>query len=217
MSSLPTTSADDSAVPRTNEVLALAAADGDRDAFAILVDRLHGPLFQFLVRRCTSSDDAEELTQEAFLRAWQNLGLYDSRWKFSTWLFTLAQRQAVSRYRRRRPALLEDEALEDFASYGCPVTTVSQREERDNLWALAARVLTVAQRTALWLRYAEALSAREIGRVLGKSESGARVLLFRARERLASHLEPSSGASVMRPRPVILTDGTETAWEGSST
>ena len=65
-------------------------------------------------------------------------------------------------------------------------------EERDNLWSLAAEVLSSDQRSALWLRYGEGLEPAEIARILAKRPSTVRVLLFRARERLANHMEDES-------------------------
>ncbi len=173
-------------------VLALVARarDGSKEGFALLVERFQAPLHAFLVVRTASPEDAEELSQEAFLRAWQRLALYDSRWRFSTWLFTLARRIAASRYRRVRheesgrvyPELVarERERPEELASL---------KEESANLWALATRVLSTEQRSALWLRYAEDLAPEAIAGVLGKRTPTVRVILFRARERLARALD----------------------------
>ena len=64
-------------------------------------------------------------------------------------------------------------------------------EERSRVWELAERVLTEDQRSALWLRYAEDLSVQEIAEVLGRRATTVRVLMFRARQKLAEHLEPA--------------------------
>jgi len=173
----------------TAEDLAREAQNGSREAFGELVLRLQGPLFHFLSLRIPDHGEAEELVQEAFLRAWQKLDQYDSRWRFSTWLFTVAKRLAASRARTRKPVLVHDEVLSTLSAEGEPSALVELREESDNVWLLAGRVLTVEQRSALWLRYAEDLSIEEIARILDKRRVTVRVLLFRAREALAGHLK----------------------------
>jgi RNA polymerase sigma-70 factor (ECF subfamily) len=173
--------------PEDAAVLALVerAKQGSKEAYGVLVERFQPSLYGFLVARTTSPEDAEELCQEAFLRAWQRISLYDARWRFSTWLFTLARRIAATRYRRLRREESGHAALELVRSERAgPERIASGREECANLWALAAHVLSVEQRSALWLRYGEDLAPETIAAVLGKRTGTVRVILFRARERL---------------------------------
>jgi len=207
------------------EELGTRAAGGCRASFTRLVERFGSPLFQFLDVRTRNRADAEELVQEAFLRAWQRRARYDPQWRYTTWLFTLAERLAASRFRRRRPELFGGDEPAEVGGRGPerPDALASRREERANLWALAAKVLPSTQRTALWLRYAEELPAREIAHVLGKRESTVRVLLFRARERLARCLPLEVRPLEVRPgetdvaaaRPPICSDRADAAWKGS--
>lgn len=183
------------------EDLAVRASRGDafgKACFARLVDQYQSRLYTFLVRRGESPPDAEELTQEAFLRAWERLGTYDPRWQFSTWLYTIALRLAISR-RRRAPLVLVRETPDT------PVREESRDDERRTLgarlWALAAEHLTQDQHTALWLRYAENLDIPEIARVMGKSRVAVRVCLFRARQHLAG-LMPQAPEAANAPRRV---------------
>ena len=185
------------------EDLALEAQGGCATAFTALVERFESPLFNFLRLRAHSPEDAEELTQETFLRAWQQLGRYSSRWRFSTWLFTLGKRITASRYRKLRRDIPGGDPPESADLASEPSQLASEREECANLWDTAARVLSVEQRSAVWLRYVEGLSVREIGRVLSRRETTVRVILFRARERLAKGLADSSTARAARvPIPV---------------
>lgn len=171
------------------EELARDAAGGDAAAFEELVRRFEGPLYRFLFLRVGHPQEAEELAQEAFLRAWRNLHRYDSRWRFSTWLYTLAKRLAISRQRKSRPGREGAETLETLAFDEDPSRIVGGREAVANLWDLAARLLTDEQRSALWLRYVEEMGIDEIARVLGRRRVTVRVILFRAREKLGRHLE----------------------------
>ncbi|MDX2132907.1 MAG: sigma-70 family RNA polymerase sigma factor [Planctomycetota bacterium] len=188
----------------TPETLAVRAASGDaegRACFARLVALYESRLFTFLVRRGESTQDAEELTQEAFLRAWERLRSYDPRWKFSTWLYTIALRQAISRRRRSAPRRLP-ETYDTPAPAPAPDTS-EHRSMGAKLWALAAEHLTAEQHTALWLRYAENMDIPEIARVMRKSRVAVRVCLYRARQHLAGLTPeaPAPQAGTRRVRP----------------
>ena len=182
------------------ERLAARAQCGERAAFAALVERFQGPLLHFLSLRTASRDDAEELVQETFLRAWRYLDRYDPRRPFATWLYTLGRRLSISEQRRRRLRTAEPEALDaalDDTAAGGPPNVLEDREQRENLWRLARRVLKPEAHSALWLRYGEELDTHKIARILDKREPTVRVILFRARARLARSLgEPASASTV---------------------
>jgi RNA polymerase sigma-70 factor (ECF subfamily) len=163
------------------------AQNGSLPCFAELVKRFEGRLFNFVLRRVQSTQDAEDLVQDSFVRAWQRIGQYHPRWQFSTWLYTIAHRLAIAqRKRQRREARPAD--LDGVPAESDPGRPAADREQCRHIWALADRVLPETQRAALWLRYAEGLGTSEIARVLGKSRVGVRVMLFRARETLAENL-----------------------------
>lgn len=181
----------------TGEELALAARGGALAPFTVLVERYEGRLFNFLLRRCVCASDAEDLTQETFLRAFRRIDRYDPRWRFSTWLFTIGARLAATRARaegrrgtRERLAGAEDARA---APAPGPADAAEALDERGRVWAIAQRTLTEDQRSLLWLRYAEDLSMREIATVTGRTEIGVRVALFRARDALAASLGPEAG------------------------
>ena len=164
------------------------AQRGSLPCFAELVKRFEGRLFNFLVRRTATTHDAEDLAQDTFVRAWQRIDQYDPRWQFSTWLFTIAQRLAITQGRRRQREVGWPDGREVVTvEHDDPGRAVADRELCGLLWETAERILTESQRTVLWLRYAEELSNRDIARVLGRSQISVRVTLFRAREALAAH------------------------------
>ncbi len=171
---------------RTAEELAVLAARDNVAAFAELVVRFEARLFNFLLRRVTLRADAEDLTQEAFVRAWERIEFYDPTWRFSTWLFTIASRLAVSKHRRDRPAMHIESAEQVFGKNTDDGSDPELNVRRGGvLWDLASEILKPEQHTALWLRYAEDMGVTEIARVLRKSQVGVRVCLFRARQTLA--------------------------------
>jgi RNA polymerase sigma-70 factor, ECF subfamily len=192
---------------RSPEHLALRAAEGSLEAYGELVRRFELRLFNFLLRRTGSRADAEDLTQEAFIRAWERIHRYEPKWRFSTWLFTIAARLAVSHHRKRRPTLRWVE--EDDSQSPLSVDREDDRNAGARLWSIAGRVLTPEQHTALWLRYAEDMGIDEIAAVLKKSQVGVRVMLFRARQVLAEQMEREQEASKVydakagMPRPTF--------------
>jgi len=180
---------------QTPEQLVRLARAGCRSSFTALVERFEGSLFRFLLARTGDREEAEDLCQEAFLRAFEKLDRYDERWRFSTWLFTIAQRMAVSRARKWRPDYDSERVAEQGTERGRgaahnhdPAAFLEAAEERDSLWALAAEHCTPDQRTALWLRYAEDVSLEEIARIFERPVTTIRVQLFRARRLLEKKL-----------------------------
>jgi RNA polymerase sigma-70 factor (ECF subfamily) len=164
------------------------AQRGSLPCFAELVKRFEGRLFNFLRRRTGSTHDAEDVVQDTFVRAWQRIDQYDARWQFSTWLFTIAHRLAITQGRRRQREVTWAGA-DELPTVGRddPARAVDDREHCGLLWDTADRILSDSQHMVLWLRYAEELSNKEIARVLGRSQISVRVTLFRAREALAAH------------------------------
>ncbi len=131
-----------------------------------------------------NAHDAEDLVQDTFLKAYRNIHRYRNSFKFSTWLFTIATRLANSRYRRKRCLESSREAGPDSVRRD---TMVTERQAHSSLWA-RAKSLSRNQYEALWLKYAEDMSIREIAKVMGKSQVNVRVLLYRARMNLAKRL-----------------------------
>jgi RNA polymerase sigma-70 factor (ECF subfamily) len=186
------------------EDLARAAQRGSTAAFESLVERFQEPLYNVLSMRTRNPADAEELAQEAFLRAWQRIETYDERWRFSTWLFAVARNLSISRLRAEQARPDPAARLVDVsAPGGDPSGGLTRTEARRSLWEVARRVLSAEQCDALWLRYAEDLTPLEIARVLGRRPSTIRVLLFRARARLAEHVDAPADAPSPGPAAQI--------------
>src|SRR5262245_7395781 len=99
-------------VALSDEELAQRAQAGAMASFVELVGRFEGRVYAFLLRRLGcggATSDAEDLTQDTFLRAWQKIGHYQPGRRFSTWLFTIAGRAAIDHHRgRRRPIHVDD-------------------------------------------------------------------------------------------------------------
>ncbi len=167
------------------EELARRSQQGCRASFAELVERYGMRLFEFLRYKTNNIQDAEDLVQEAFVRAYENIHRYKDSWKFSTWLFTIAARLAKSHFRKSRSLQMIDQ-VESSASE--PGRMIIEKETKQGIWALA-RDLSANQYQALRLKYGQDMSIKEIARVLRKSQVNVKVLLYRARINLAKKLQ----------------------------
>ncbi|HLE85534.1 MAG TPA: sigma-70 family RNA polymerase sigma factor [Thermoanaerobaculia bacterium] len=97
----------------TDEELVAAVLRGERERFGALVERYQGRLVNYLYRLLRSVEDAHELSQEVFIKVYQALDRYDPRYRFSTWIFRVAQNAAIDEIRKRRVRLVSFEGRED--------------------------------------------------------------------------------------------------------
>lgn len=169
----------------SEEELAWQAKRGCQAAFAELVRRFAPRLCAFLSRRTANRHDAEDLVQDTFVSAYQSLGRYRKSARFSTWLFTIGARLAVSHHRK-----LKVRSQVRYAPSSAPDScdVVSQKEEREGLWATAQR-LPERQYQVLWLKYGQDMSVKDIARVMHRTQVSVKVLLYRARVNLAAQLQ----------------------------
>jgi RNA polymerase sigma-70 factor (ECF subfamily) len=167
------------------EELARRSQQGCRASFAELIERYGIQLFKFLRYKTNSLHDAEDLVQDTFIKAYENIHRYRDSWKFSTWLFTIATRLANSHFRRARSFRPLSRIRAEDAE---PGQTLVDEETRQNLWALAGD-LSTSQYMALWLKYGQDMPIKEIAKVMRKSQVNIKVLLYRARLNLAKRLQ----------------------------
>jgi RNA polymerase sigma-70 factor (ECF subfamily) len=181
--------------------LMLRVRRGDGQAFAELLQRHSRNVSQLLYQMTGNREDAEDLTQEVFLRVFRHRKTYKARAKFVTWLYHIVRnvgRNAL-RDRRRRPAVplatppaLEREGLaavlEDPRSV--PPSEPLERGETSTLLRVALRRLDRRQREALELQHFEDRSYADIAQEFALSPQAAKSLLYRARVQLRDALEP---------------------------
>ncbi len=179
------------------------ALAGDRDAFRTLVERHSRPLFRLAYRMTGNEQDAEDVVQVAFLRAWRDLRNYESRSSFGTWLHRIAAnysldliRQKKSRERGRAVNLREDGEVLDGVATSAPgqERLLFSGRIRETVEA-ALQTLTAQERTAFVLRHFEGLSIQEIGASLGTGTNATKHSVFRAVQKLRQALEPMVGAA----------------------
>ncbi|HAV62615.1 MAG TPA: hypothetical protein DCY13_09645, partial [Verrucomicrobiales bacterium] len=134
------------------------AKGGDVEAFAGLVRQFEVRVFHFILRMVRRSHDAEDLTQETFVKVWKNLHRFRAQNAFATWLFTIARRSTLNHLRGLRP--VQELADYDEAIHDDPAHAAMDQERAAAVWQLARR-LKPDQYEALWLRYGEGFSVDE--------------------------------------------------------
>ena len=170
--------------------LVQAAVAGDGQAARELVRLFHRPIFRFVCRMTGQAQDAEDITQETFVKAFRSLDRVDTSRPLINWLFTIARRTALNHFRSKKEWVeLPPEAASESPG---PRQEVERREVVDGVWAKARRVLSAAEFQVLWLRFGENLSTAEAAKAAGRSTTSIKTLIYRARQRLLAGKESYS-------------------------
>ena len=177
----------------SDEQLVEASLGGADDAFAELVERYQERLLRFLVARSASRADAEDALQDTFVNAYRYLASFDPRWRFSTWLYRIAVRNAA---RQRRPGWHDSEV--ELADDNDPLAACIAYSDHENVWLTARRVLKEDAYNAMWLRYVEDMSVAEVATTLDKSLAWTKVAMLRSRRRLGNALAGSDAGGLQR-------------------
>lgn len=180
------------------------ALGGDQDAFRVLVERHSRTLFRLAHRMTGNEQDAEEVVQEAMLRAYRRLDKFEARANFGTWLYRIAVNCSLDLMRKRRPENKNRQlAKGDESEMQDPLdTAVSNDPGPDRLMLsgelgeqvrMAMMNLSPVERTAFVMRHFEGNSIEEIGETLGLGAGATKNSVFRAVQKLRQHLGPLVG------------------------
>lgn len=170
------------------------AAEGNTAAFSTLVQQHLNDVYNFLLRYTGSRDDAEDATQEAFVKAWRNIRRYDPEKPFRPWLFRIAKNAATDILRKRRGIIfsaLADENFEEKVEDPEPLPDeLFARAELATLVERALLELPEHDRLVVTLRYMEDFSFEEIADILGAKSTTVRSVHHRALKKLRDFLVP---------------------------
>jgi len=184
-------------VPVSEEELIAAAQDGDREAFDELVKRHYRRVFTLARRLVADADDAHDVTQEVFLRAYRSLDKFRGDAQLSTWLYRITANCAATHLgkssRHRHDALGDDEAIVDERPDSNPELLADAASVRERL-DLAIAELPPRLRAVVMLRDVYEMPHEVIATELGISESAAKVRLHRARKKLRERIFGQSAA-----------------------
>ncbi len=178
---------------KTDEELAREARAGSRRSFEELACRYKRRLFVYLRPRLGSDEDAEDMVQDTFLKIYRSIDHYDPAYRFSTWLYTSANRLAIDSFRKNAVARDRSAASSSLA-ISDPAAGYEVETGASGVWD-AAKTLGADRYRVLWLRYGEDMTVEEIAAVIGRTRLAVRVLLHRARTSLVGRLAPNPGCS----------------------
>lgn len=173
---------------------------GDAQAFRLLVERHSRALFRLTFRMTANQQDAEDLVQETFLRAYKQLHRFDHRAAFGTWLHRIAANCSLDllRSRKSREAQTtvahgdtEFDLLDSTPSPSPSPERLTHSTEMSAVLRAAMRQLSSMERAAFVLRHYEGLPMEEIGRTLGVQPNAAKHSVFRAVQKLRQALQPA--------------------------
>ena len=169
------------------------AREGNRQAFGHLVTKYQSLVFTVALRLMKQREEAEEVAQDAFVKAWQQLPKYEGKARFSTWLYRITFNTAVSRLRKHKPTISweEDGVSEHLAPLPAIETAMDglKSNERSAFIQQGLAKLSEIDSTVLTLFYLAENDTDEIASITGLSLSNVKVRLMRARKRLYVELE----------------------------
>ena len=171
-------------------------AKSDPAAFGQLYDRYAGQIYRFVRARVRDDGLAEDITAEVFLSALRHIKSYQDQGRpFSCWLYRIAVNAVASHYRNQRSPLSLDEHLDVVSPLLDPLDEVVGRERIRTVWEAVDRLPT-QQRAAMILKFSEDMTMEDVGAVLGKTPAAAKLLIYRAMQRLRRELTPALEASL---------------------
>jgi RNA polymerase sigma-70 factor (ECF subfamily) len=163
-------------------------AKTDPAAFGELYDRYSARIYRFVRSRIHDDGLAEDVTADVFMSALRSIKSYQDQGRpFSCWLYRIAANAVASHYRNQRTQLSLDDAIDVASPQPDPVDEVIARDRVRAVWEAVDRLPT-QQRAAMVLKFSDDLTMEDIGAVLGKSPAAAKLLIYRAVQRLRAEL-----------------------------
>jgi RNA polymerase sigma factor (sigma-70 family) len=165
---------------------------GKLSAFTYIIDHHKDKAFNLAFRICGNREEAEEITQDSFLKAYRSLNGFKMKSSFATWLYRIVYNTSISYIRVRKKGVL---LLEDFPADATDFVRDNSTEEeadkeyRNALVAFALQKINEEERGLITLFYYEDMSSDEISEVTGISKSNIKVRLFRARQKMLEIIE----------------------------
>ncbi|TXK79126.1 RNA polymerase sigma factor SigW [Paenibacillus sp. N3.4] len=191
--------------------LAKLARNGDRNAFAELVDLYKDKIFHLAYRMLHNKQEAEDAVQETFLRVYTNLHRYDENQKFSTWIFRIGTNLCIDKLRRKKNIYSLDAEIQDGEGsdyYGMlpshedtPEKQVIVSETQEHI-RRAIETLPEKYKSVVILRYLHDMSLQEIGEVLDMPVTTIKTRVHRGREYLRKKLEQEEHFEINNPIPL---------------
>ena len=162
---------------------------GDRQSYALLVDEYKSPIYNLAYRMTGNLEDADDLTQETFIRAYQYLWRYDTSKKFFTWLYTLALNLIRNHFKKNKYNKSSEELSANLLADKNP-SPESELIETQEISVYLLR-LEDESRALLIMKFHQGLTFEEIAQITGKSISAVKMRIYRGLEKLKELLKES--------------------------
>ena len=179
-------------IKETYHIILTRFFQGTLMPFTYIVDHHKDKAFNLAFRICGNREEAEEIAQDSFLKAYRALSSFKRKSSFSTWLYRIVYNTAVSYVRVKKKEIL---SLEDFPADATDFIGTGTSEEeaeseyRRSLINFAFQKISEEDRSLITLHYYEEMSTEEISEVTGISKSNIKVKLFRARQKMLQIIE----------------------------
>ncbi|WP_322481226.1 RNA polymerase sigma factor [Thermogemmatispora sp.] len=192
---LPLSSAARARLEQDDAQLVRASQHGDREAFALLVQRYQRRVFNMILRMLQDYEEACEITQEAFLAAWQGLPTFRGEARFPTWLYRIAYNCCLRQLEQRRRdkalqnAMQEQQLLDEAGGQRCQAESTLEARDRQALVREQLEALPTKYRIVLVLRHLQEMTYEEMAEILMMPIGTIKTHLFRARNLLKERLQ----------------------------
>jgi len=180
--------------PTEIKKLVQKAQAGDADAFGYLYEQYLTPIYRFLIFRLKNKEEAEDITQTIFLKAWQAIDKYEEQGhSFSTWLYTIAKNTLTDHWKKKKAVLVaEPETIfEHLKDERQNQTADLEKKEKKQTLLKAIENLSEDQQIIIVLKFLQELSNQEIEVLTGKGQTAIRALQYRALKTLKRTLDPA--------------------------
>ncbi|HAH23430.1 MAG TPA: hypothetical protein DCL77_06700 [Prolixibacteraceae bacterium] len=164
-----------------------AVRKGDVSAFSFLVERYQSMVYSLALKLVKNAEDAEEMAQDTFIKAFQKLNLYEGKSKFSTWLYSITYNGCISELRKRRIQFssLEDQRFSDHDEMKMyDYFSETKKEDQEKYLTLALSKLPEDDQVLVTLYYYENQSMDDISTITGLTVSNIKVKIHRARKKM---------------------------------
>ena len=184
----------------TDETIIGQVLNGNRNAYALLVDKYKDRVYSLALGIVRNSELAEEIAQDAFVKAFGSLRKFRKESGFSTWIYRITYNTAISELRKKkRIGQVAEEQFENLASTHASETheEVNEKEARLEMIEKAVKSLPPEEQLMVTLYYLEENSVQQISKVTGFSASNVKVKLFRLRKKLRQMVETIASKEVL--------------------
>ena len=164
---------------------------GDTNAFAFLIDKYKNMAYTLAIKVVKSHEDAEEVAQDSFLKAYEKLESFQGNSKFSTWLYTIIYRNAITKIRKKKVATsdIDDYVINNY-SQGTEFPQLEEMKNEEQQKYVKEAIDRLPEKDALLITlfYMNESSIEEIEQITNLTQSNIKVILFRARKKLNTEL-----------------------------